>query len=180
MTVSNIPRVNTPISVAARKSFRLNLLLRRHEHLAVDLTDARISLTVAPARTLTRTVNDLVLSQDADIDAPTIGYAAFNIQAASLAIPPDEYDYDITLHKNGFSSLLLRGSFNVVENTDFSGLSGSFTDSNQSATLMLELSANHIHVDIGSGFPSGLLPDYVQVFHDALTEADELLNGGGM
>ena len=82
--------------------------------------------------------------------------------------------------KHNLIHLLLRGSFNVVENTDFSGLSGSFTDSNQSATLMLELSANHIHVDIGSGFPSGLLPDYVQVFHDALTEADELLNGGGM
>ncbi|QDF16987.1 tail protein [Microbacterium phage TinyTimothy] len=154
--ITNTPHEVGVFEVEARKSMALGVWIKDSQTVPVDLTGATLTLTVGkPERYGDPTV---LFASIADILSPTLGYARFNVQAAQLNLKPGTYLFTITFVLEGFSTVLLKGDFKILQNTEFASISESYSGSSpaQNLDVILREQAD-VHVTLSTVLPPDVL-----------------------
>src|SRR5690606_27907616 len=99
--------------------------------------DLRIIVRAKTTLTDDNDTGNLISSDVAILEEPTAGYAHFDIQASELDWAPGEYPFVIVLNVNGYSSVIVKGFIDLVQNVEFGSMDSSF--STGVATQSLEL-----------------------------------------
>ena len=174
-TISNTPGSHTLLRVEARKSFVLAVQMHDWKGRYADLTGCSLRIVAKP-----EPVNDdsdasnfLATNSIASIPEPIKGYAVFAIQAVTLDVKPGEYPFAIVLTTaDGFTSVVVKGTLEVVQNVEFSAVGTSFTLSTPTQTLNVQPTPQGvIFVEVGTQPPPGM--NYVR---DETVEAIESFN----
>jgi hypothetical protein len=147
--LSNSPQETTIVRAEARKSFAFGLWLKDGNGNPVPLDDTRFVLNAAKLdRVGTAT---LVLTAEADIVGVAEGYACFNLQASALNLAAGEYPFSVTMIAAGYSTVLVKGSLEIIPNTDLSSVGSTYSLANPPQALEVVLrSKQDIHIDLAS------------------------------
>jgi len=84
---------------------------------------------------------NLIMTAAAILAEPEQGYAYFDIQADSLNWAPGEYEFAIVMVANGYSSVIVKGVIDLVQNTEFSSMDDTFSgfaQAGEALTILLE------------------------------------------
>jgi len=126
-TLINSPVDNTLLRLEARKSFRLTIWIKDYLGSILDITGTELRLVV---REKFATVNDgdatAALKKLATIGNAEQGYAYFDIQADELNWREGEHPFSITLVSSGYSSTIIAGVVDIIQNTEFSSMGDTF------------------------------------------------------
>lgn len=116
MTVMNTPNQVTPMVLERARSFALRMSFVLVDDTVVDLTGGTITFTMLqPVRKGTA----VVLTKDAVLVSPDVGYAVLDLQAAELDLDPGTYPYSITyVDADAYSATVVKGEVTIVGNTD--------------------------------------------------------------
>lgn len=173
--IGNTPGQATILRVEARKSFSLGLWITDSHGRYANLAGCTLTIVAKsqPLDISSDATNLLAANAVAAVPTPALGYARFDIQAATLDLLPAEYDYAIVLRTaEGYSSVIVKGLLDVQQNTEFSSTASSYSSVSppQSLTVMLQ-GTNSINVVMGSQLPPGMnyVPDAVM---DAIVDFD--------
>ena len=148
----NTPRSETLLRLEARKSFSFALRIADGNGRPFDLTGAALELSVRRRRD----PKNLITNSTAVIGgAASAGYARFNLQASDLDLSEGEYPFAITLLDEGYSSVLVRGTLEIVENPADLGVSGKYEGGVAASALELTLQGQTIVVQTGLVRPPG-------------------------
>ena len=186
--VGNSPQANTILRVEARKSFALSLWFQDTNRRPADLNGCTVRLVVKkmpldPADTTD--ADNLIDSSVAEFVAPELGYCRFDVQAVELDIAPGEYPYAIVLlTPQGYSAVVVKGSLDVVQNTEVASIGQTYTDI-VGSTSALEIHMRtlaSIDVICGPLVPPGFtwMSDADKEKIDGLSLAGNLLPDGGL
>lgn len=116
MPVSNTPNQTTPLLLERARSFALRLSFILADDTVVNLTGGTITFTMLQPR---RQGEAVVLTKNAVLVSPEIGYAVLDLQAAELDLEPAVYPYSITyIDADAFSSTVVKGEVQILSNTD--------------------------------------------------------------
>ena len=156
MIVSNSPREQITISVEARKSFALDVVLRDAHGTPVNLTATAFRLGIGqPQRS--GEVTPVLVKTGVVIDAAR-GRARFELQARELDLEPRDYSYTLVSVRGGYSSVLLKGVLRVVQNTEWASATEDFAFAQPPQQLDLTLQArSDVHVTLGHQLPGDVL-----------------------
>lgn len=158
-TLNNSPATETYLRLEARKSFSLGLWVKDHNGRHLDLAGTTITMVVRKTNFPKDTVDDsgnLIINSVANIAGPGIGFARFNIQAQDMNHRPGEYEYTVTLLDHGYSSVLIKGILELVQNTEFSSAVETYDESALDSSLEILLKNQHvIHVRTGPTLAPG-------------------------
>ncbi|QYC53805.1 minor tail protein [Microbacterium phage EugeneKrabs] len=154
--ISNSPQEVSVIEAEARKSLSLGLWIKDSIQAPVDLTSTETTLTVAKLDRYG--IPTVLFSSVAEILSPTLGYARFKIQAADLNVKPATYVFSIVLVNSGYSIVLAKGDFVVLQNTEFASVGETYTVSNptQAFEVLLRDQAD-IHLTLSAMLPPDVL-----------------------
>lgn len=137
--LGNTPSKETILRLEARKSFSFVLAVKDAQRRAVDLTGAslRIVMKALPLDVADADDDDnLIAEPDAVPTAPDQGLVRFDIQAADLNWPTGEYPFVVVLtDSDGFSTVLVKGLVDLVQNTEFNSLASLFSTANPTQQL---------------------------------------------
>ena len=135
----------TVIRVEARKSFQFGLWIKDHNGRALDVTGATARIVVKqPRKSTADDTDNLIANSLAEPFYPTMGYLRFNLQASDLALKAGEYPYSIVLWESGYSSVLVKGTFVVLENTEFDSVNESYTSPTSASALQVLLRGRNV------------------------------------
>lgn len=160
-SLTNTPfRNSTLLALEARKSFSLTLMLHEPDEAPVDLTGCSIEFVMKSREDMLAGSNDdanLIENSTAEIDDPTTGYARFDIQASDLDHDYGEYPFAIVLlMPAGYSVVLVKGTVDLLPNTEFAAIDGVYVDSGASAGLEVTLrDTSVVDIQVGSVLPPG-------------------------
>ena len=119
------PSTHSVLTLEARKSCSFGLNVVSESGIGRDLTDATsLSLTVAPR---VRAVGSAPILNVAATGLTADGWASFALQASQLNFPVGSYDFTITMISHGYSMVLLKGTLELVENTELASTSSIYT-----------------------------------------------------
>ena len=119
------PSTHSVLTLEARKSCSFGLNVVSESGIGRDLTDATsLSLTVAPR---VRAVGSAPILNIAATGLTADGWASFALQASQLNFPVGSYDFTITMISHGYSMVLLKGTLELVENTEHASTSSIYT-----------------------------------------------------
>lgn len=119
------PSTHSVLTLEARKSCSFGLNVVSESGIGRDLTDATsLSLTVAPR---VRAVGSAPILNVAATGMTADGWASFALQASQLNFPVGSYDFTITMISHGYSMVLLKGTLELVENTESASTSSIYT-----------------------------------------------------
>jgi len=149
MQLSNVPAAETPIRLAARKSFALGIYFYVGD-VNADITGHTFTLTVGPKRGNGAAVLTKVLEL---VDAGS-GYARLNLQATDTDLPDGEYPYVIdVLTPEGYSGELIRGPLEIAANPRLDA-SGVYAGTGAAETITVTLrDSNTIKVTLNYMLP---------------------------
>ena len=136
--LSNSPRTPFTFDLERRKSYTFRINLLNGDKTPVDLTDASLRFVVKDREWDDDQfdVTNLIFNNDATILEPTQGFGTFAFQAAELDWDPGAYFYAIVLWTpDGFSGVVLKGAFNLLENTESNSMHVSYTNDTPDAIL---------------------------------------------
>lgn len=150
MTIlSNSPQESTVIEAEARKSLSFGIWLKQLNGAPVDITGASTTFTVGKVDRYG--VSTALLSTTALIQAPTLGYLVVQVQAADTDLKPGIYQFTTTLRMNGYSVVLMKGDFKVLQNTEFSSTGETFFAVNPAQNLEVVLRDQlNVHITLSS------------------------------
>jgi hypothetical protein len=132
MNLGNRPQQQTTFCVEANKSFAFGLRFVKPDYTPYDLTGSTARIVLAAP---THLGSIEMLSMLAESSAPETGRTQVNFQAADLQLEAFEYPFDLTwVQANGYSLPVLKGTFDVQNNTDF------------------DVTNDYTSVDVGSDF----------------------------
>ena len=156
--LSNGPVEQAVLRLMARKSFALGLFITDYNEHPLDITGCEFRLVVR--KDVPRTVNDdssnLVTNALGLIQAPTLGYLRFELQASDLDFLPGDYIFSITMVSEGFSTTIVNGTLELEQNTEFSSVAHTYTSvTSLSGALSVQLKANSITVRTGPTLAPG-------------------------
>ena len=159
--LGNSPGQLTRVQLEARKSFSLGLWFLDTDGRVLDITGCSVRLVVKAQPldpTDTTDSDNLVVNSTASLVEPLDGYCVFDLQASELDLGVDEYPFVIVLtNADGYSSVVVKGSIDVLENPEFSSMSETYPASSQApqslAVVMRESYA--IKVYLGPVVPPG-------------------------
>ena len=135
----------TVIRVEARKSFQFGLWIKDFNGRSLDVTGATVRLVVKQPRQMTSDDSDnLITNAIAEDFYPTMGYLRFNLQASDLDFPDGEYPYSIVMWESGYSSVLVKGTLVVLENTEFDSVNESYTSPTSATALQVLLRGRNV------------------------------------
>jgi hypothetical protein len=185
--LGNTPGQATILRVEARKSFSLGLWVKDSRGRAIDLSGSTLTIVAKtkPIDVTSDTTNLLAADAVAIIATPTLGYARFDIQAATLNQVPGEYDYAIVLRTpEGYSSVIVKGILDIQQNTEYASVGTSYPSANppQSLSVLLQGSSS-ISVFIGGQLPPGMnyvRDEVMQAIEDFDPDAIALVPVGGV
>ena len=147
-TIRNSPTEVAVIKAEARKSLSLGVWIKAANEAPVDLSDSVLVIDVA--KISSRGVNP-ILTCVADILSATLGYARFNVQASQLAVAEGSYQFTITAKTHGYSGVLCKGDFVILQNTEFASVGETYDFAQQPQNIEVTLrSTGDIHVELSS------------------------------
>jgi hypothetical protein len=153
-TLTNYPKTETTLRLAARKSFSYGLLITDANGVALDITGTSIRFISKrpPFNPLDLSDDDnLVVNSMADLVTPTAGYAVFNFQASDLNHDEDVYPFVITLTDAGYSSPIVVGELEIVDNPDFDSSDDVYTPTDAPATVLQVWLQNRNVIKVSTG-----------------------------
>ena len=119
------PSTHSVLTLEARKSCSFGLNVVSESGVGRDLTDATsLSFTVAPR---VRAASDAPILNIAATGMSADGWASFALQASQLNLAVGSYDFTITMISQGYSIVLLKGTLELVENTERASTSSIYT-----------------------------------------------------
>ena len=137
--LGNSPSKETILRLEARKSFSFSLAVKDTQRRAIDLTGATIRTIMKQLPLDSADVDDgdnLIADPVAVLTAPALGLARIDIQSADLNWPTGEYPFAVVLTAaNGFSTVLVKGVVDLVQNTEFGSLASLFSAANPAQRL---------------------------------------------
>lgn len=143
--IGNGPQSETVLRLEARKSFALGLEIRDQSGRVLDITGAsfRIVMKALPLRMTDTTDSDnLITNSIATIVDPTGGVARFSLQALDLNRVPGEYPFVIVMLSGGYSSVIVGGTIDVQQNTEFASVASTYLGTNPPVTLQLNMAGS--------------------------------------
>lgn len=160
MGIGNVLPSNTVLRLEARKSFVLGLHIYDPRGRTVDLTGCELTIVAKPLPINDDSDASNFLDADklANIPTPTLGYALFNIQAATLDVTPGEYPFAIVLKTaNGYSGIIVKGQLIVEQNVEYSSVLFEFDHQEPNQSIDVHLRNNNtIQVFVGGQLPPGM------------------------
>jgi hypothetical protein len=130
MYLGNATEDPVVVRAMARKSFALGLYIQDYNGRPLDINGCVIRIVMrknVPSSTVDDSANLITNSTAANL-APLVGFARFEFQATDLDHKPGEYMYTVVMiDDTGFSTVLLHGPFELIQNTEFSSLSDTYT-----------------------------------------------------
>ncbi|QNN98085.1 minor tail protein [Microbacterium phage Fede] len=154
-TLSNSPQDTTVFEVEARKSFSFGIWLNDSNGNPCDLTGSSTTFTVGKIDRYG--ISTVLFSKVAVIQAPTLGYETVQVQASDLELKPGVYQFSTTLRIQGYSVVLMKGDFKVLQNTEFESADVDYTAVNPSQNLEITLRDNlNVHISLSSVLPPNL------------------------
>jgi hypothetical protein len=152
--ITNSPQESWLMEAEARKSFALGVWVQDKMQQAVDLTTCELNLTVAKIDKFG--VLQSKIAAVAEIPEPLTGYGIFKLQAENLDFKPGDYNFTITLVSLGYSAVLLKGDFRLLENTEYASVTEEYTSPLPPQTIVAEIAGqNVIQVTLGELLPPG-------------------------
>jgi len=155
-TLTNTPIDVTVIEAEARKSFSFGIWIVDSNKAPVDLTDSSTTFTVAKFDKFG--LPTVLISKIAPIQAPTLGYMVVPIQADEMDLKPGTYNFTTTLRIQGYSVVLMKGEFKVLQNTEFESVNEDYVVNNPSQNLQVVLRNQlQVHIELTSMLPPNLI-----------------------
>lgn len=142
--VGNSPENETVLRLQARKSFSLGLWIEDQNGTPLNITGC-IFRFVARKKVVdadSDDTNNLIANYLGAIQAPTLGYLTFNLQAAELDWKPGEYEYTIVMSDEGFSTVIVAGVIQLEQNTEFSSMGESYSPAAPPSALRVVMRQN--------------------------------------
>lgn len=137
--LGNSPGKETILRLEARKSFSFSLAVKDEQRRAIDLTGASIRIVMKQLPLDSADADDgdnLIAEPDAVMTAAELGLSRIDIQAADLNWPTGEYPFAVVLvDDGGYSTVLVKGQIDLVQNTEFNSLASLFSTANPSQRL---------------------------------------------
>ena len=147
--LSNSPREATVFDLEQRKSASLGIWFKDTNETPINLADSTLTLTIGripPYGTPT-----VLLTKNAIIDNPAIGFAKFDLQASDMSLAVASYEMAITLVANGYSSVPVKGTVNVMPNVEFASTAETFGAGAPPQSLVVYMQRDVvIHVDVST------------------------------
>lgn len=156
--LGNTPSKETILRLEARKSFSFSLAVKDPQRRPIDLTGSSIR-TVMKQLPLdsadTTDLDNLIADPVATLTSPALGLARIDIQSADLNWPIGEYPFAVVLKDpSGFSTVLVKGLVDLVQNTEFGSLASLFADANPAQRLEVLLrDTTVVDVYVGNSEP---------------------------
>ena len=138
--LSNSPRQSLNFDLERRKSYSFKFVMRHVDGTLVDLTGCTIRFVMKPlgADEDVFDLNNLLVNNEATLG--TTGEGLFAFQAAELDGDPGEYPYAIVMWTaDNYSSVLMKGTVNLVDNTESLSMYRQFGVTSPEAALELTL-----------------------------------------
>lgn len=158
--LGNSPAQHTVLRLEARKSFALGVFLADPNGRPVDLSGSTLTLvSKLPGDTSTDDYSNIFgFDAVAHVEDPEFGFARFRVQAATLDIPAGEYPFAIVLlSEMGYSSVLVKGTMEMVDNPEYYSAQYSYSEAQPSQTLNLLLENRSVlRVTVGHAPPPGM------------------------
>lgn len=157
MNFGNSPTEQTILQLQARKSFSFGIWIADQNDRPLDISATKLRLTVrknVAASVLDSTVN-LLLSTEAQIQAPTLGYAVFSLQATDTDWTPGEYPFTITMSDAGYSAVIVQGTVDLQQNMEFTGLLETYVPDAPVTHLRTVLRGSSVRVRTGPTLAPG-------------------------
>ena len=136
--LGNGPEDKVVLRLMARKSFALGMWIQDQNDNPLDITDATFHMVVrktVPSTTVNDSAN-LITNSTGAILAPTLGFLRFELQAADLNFPPGEYMVSIVMIYEGYSSVIVNGVLELLQNTEFSSVGGIYESDDSVSTAL--------------------------------------------
>ena len=124
---NNSPQEHTRITAEARKSFSFAIWIKDQSKRMLDIDGVTLTL-VAKTRT-SKTTDDsdnLIINSLAEHVHPEFGYARFNLQAEDMNHPVGEYPFAIVMNDRGYTSVIAKGTLQIVPNTEWASVNTSY------------------------------------------------------
>lgn len=147
VALDNSPASETYLRLQARKSFALGLYVTDHHGRPLDLAGTSIRMVVRKTNFSASVEDDsanLIVNSEAELVAAGAGFARFHLQAADLDQKPGEYEYSVTLLDNGYSSVLLKGILDLVQNTEYNSTEAVYAENQVDSALQILLKGQHV------------------------------------
>ena len=138
--LSNSPRQALNFDLERRKSYSFKFVMRHVDGTLVDLTGCTIRFVMKPlgADEDAFDLNNLLVNNEATLG--TTGEGLFAFQAAELDGDPGEYPYAIVMWTaDNYSSVLMKGTVNLVDNTESLSMYRQYGVTSPEAALELTL-----------------------------------------
>ena len=154
--ISNSPREAVVLEVEARKSFSFGVWVKTSNGSPVDLLDTEFSLTVGRLNKDHTVDNKLDVA--GTVDAPSLGFVRFNVQASELDFEPGTYQFTVVMIALNYGTALVKGDFVLIQNTEFDSMSEDYDFAQPSQALEAVLkSQGDVHVTLSTVLPPSLL-----------------------
>jgi hypothetical protein len=137
--LGNSPEEQTILRLQARKSFQLALWMEDKNGNPLDIASSTLRMVVRKKNFPSSTSSDadnLIVNSTAEIVTPALGYARFNLQASELDEAPGEYAYSIVLSEGGYTSTIVQGVLEIIQNTEFTSTTESYMPGDQISTSL--------------------------------------------
>ena len=140
--LTNTPQQQLFFDLERRKSYSFRCRLLYADRTPLDLTGCTLRFVVKQSEYDDDMFDseNLVVNSEAAISTPLSGEGVFNFQAAELDADPGAYNYSIVLWTaDGFSAVVVKGSFNLHPNTDSLSMTKAYSSGTADAALELTL-----------------------------------------
>lgn len=160
--LANVPKQQTTLRLAARKSFSFGLLVTDRNGTAVDVTGTTFRL-VSKKPPFDLEDNDdgdnLILNSTATPVFAEGGLVRFDLQASDLDHPFGEYPFAIVMNDEGYTSVIVNGPLEIVENPEMTSETISYDPEELASTLQVFLhNRDVIKVQTGPTLLPGQVP----------------------
>lgn len=146
-TLTNSPRQTLNFDLERCKSYSFRCNLSHGDGSPVDLTGCTLRFVLKSGNYGDDPFDllNLLVNSSAELPDPTAGYGVFSFQAAELDQEAGEYSYAIVLWSpDGYSTLLLKGFVNLLDNTESHSMHRMYGVTTQAAALELTLRPNDV------------------------------------
>ena len=175
--LSNGPVDQVVLRLMARKSFALGIFVQDQNGNPLDITGCTFHILMRKSIPST-TVDDsgnLIINSTGVIQAPTLGFLRFELQAADLNQAPGEYLFSIVMISDGYSSVLVNGSIELEQNAEFASVGEIYESSETMSTALAVVLDGSRSISVRTG-PT-LAPGEATFSSDDERKLDELYAG---